>query len=183
MRAGAAALARRETGRQHRAGQLLALRDADAVVVEHGAAALAGGEQLVAVRVVDHGLGQLATLHERDGDAVLREIVQKVGCAIKRIDDPDILSILIGITTLLTQKTVGWISVSQSIDNRTFGGMIHFTDKVVIRLAANLQSAYILRCMGNNSASTARGFNRDGQHRMHRLLSASVSSQLHARRY
>jgi hypothetical protein len=69
-----------------------ALADADAAVVQEGAAALAGGEHLVAQRVIDHRLIDLALVGEGNRDGVLREAVDEIGRAVERVDDPLVLA-------------------------------------------------------------------------------------------
>src|SRR5690606_23786262 len=87
LRLQARPLARRKAGDQQAAGQVLAVADADLLVVEHGAGAAAGGEQLVAQRIEDDAMGRLALLDQRDRDAEVREATQVVGGAVERIDD------------------------------------------------------------------------------------------------
>jgi hypothetical protein len=71
-----------------------ALADADAALVQVGAAALGGGEQVVAAGVVDDGLLDLAAHGQRNADAIDGEAVDEVGGAVQRIDDPDVVRIL-----------------------------------------------------------------------------------------
>ena len=66
---------------------------ADAAVVQIGAAATGGGEQLVAVGVENEPLRDLAAFHQGDGDAVVRQPVDEVGGAVQRIDDPEMLDV------------------------------------------------------------------------------------------
>ena len=66
------------------------LVDADALFIQVGAGALGGGEQVVAGRVVDDGLRDLAALLQRDRYAILRKAVDEIGGAVERIDDPDV---------------------------------------------------------------------------------------------
>jgi hypothetical protein len=72
--------------------QFQALADPDAAVVEEGAAALAGGEHLVAQRVIDHRLGDLPAVGEGNRDRVLGKSVDEIGRAVERVDDPLILA-------------------------------------------------------------------------------------------
>ena len=86
MRTDAAAVTRRGAGDDQGAGQILAVGDPDFAVIEQGAFALAGGEQLVLDRVVDDRLDRLAVFHQCDGHAVMRNAVQEIGSAVQRID-------------------------------------------------------------------------------------------------
>jgi hypothetical protein len=85
--------AERKAGGHQALAQLGALGDADAPVVHVGAAALGGGEEVVAARVVDDRLLDLAAHRQRDGHAVDREAVDEIGGAVERIDDPDVVGI------------------------------------------------------------------------------------------
>ena len=60
-------------------------------VVEVGAVAALGAEQLVAQGVEDDAGGDLAMLLERDRDRPVRQAVQEVGGAVERVDDPAIV--------------------------------------------------------------------------------------------
>src|SRR4051812_3335377 len=64
------ARAKRESGGDQRLLQLDALAHADAAVVEVGAAAARGGEEVVAGGIVDHGLFDPSLHEQRDADAV-----------------------------------------------------------------------------------------------------------------
>src|SRR5688572_512748 len=69
----ARAFAEREAGADQGIAQAQALRNADAAIVQICAAALRGGEQLIAVRVVDHAVREFVAAADRDRDAVPRE--------------------------------------------------------------------------------------------------------------
>ena len=88
-----AELAIGETSADQGVGEAQALGDADAAVVEEGAGALGGGEQLVAVRVEDDGLLDHALARQGDGDRVLGKAVDEVGGAVERVDDPLVLGV------------------------------------------------------------------------------------------
>ena len=75
---------------------MLALGDADAAVVQERAAPARRREEIVAHRVVDHAVRDLAAVRERDRNAVLRKAVQEVGRAVERIDDPDVFRVGVG---------------------------------------------------------------------------------------
>src|SRR5690606_12319468 len=61
---------------------------ANAAVVEESATATAGREQFVAGRVVNHGLGDLTTMHESNRNGVQRQAMDEIGGSIDGIDDP-----------------------------------------------------------------------------------------------
>src|SRR5262245_55176504 len=61
---------------------------AQALIVEESALAALGGEQLLVGRVVDDTGHDRPLALERDGDGELRDAVQEVGRAVKRVHDP-----------------------------------------------------------------------------------------------
>ncbi len=86
-----AVIAAAEMGRagpDHGIGEGLARADAQAAVVQEGAAASLGGVELVRRRVEDDRADDLALALERDGDGEMRNAVQEIGGAVERIDDP-----------------------------------------------------------------------------------------------
>ena len=66
-----------------------ALGDAQAPVVQKSASAFGGGKQIVARRVVDHGLLDLAPYRQRNAHAIHGQAVDEVGGAVQWVDDPD----------------------------------------------------------------------------------------------
>jgi len=77
-----------EAGAQEGFLELGALADPDTPVIEEGAPALGGGEELVPVGVVYHRLGDLAVVGQGDGNGVLGEAVDEVGGAVQGVDNP-----------------------------------------------------------------------------------------------
>src|SRR5690554_3312526 len=106
-------IAERETGADDRVLQFQPAGDADTAIVEECAPPLSSCEQVIAVRIVDDSLGQLTFLHQCDGYAILREVVQKIGGTVERVDDPDILGVLVAVAALLAQKSMGRIGIAQ----------------------------------------------------------------------
>ena len=80
----------RQPAGDDRVGEPLARGDAQAPVVEEGALAALGGEQLVVGRIVDQAGDDRALALERDRDREVRDAVQEVGGAVERIDDPGV---------------------------------------------------------------------------------------------
>ena len=80
-------------GRDHAIGEVLPRRHPEPPVVQEGAAAALGREELVGDRVVDQRRVQLSLPLERDRDGELRDAVQEVGGAVERVDDPAVLRI------------------------------------------------------------------------------------------
>src|SRR5205814_5373304 len=71
-------LLERKSGADQRFLQARAFRDADAAIVEEGAAAPGGGEELVLHRVVDHAVRERAAMLHRDRHAVLRKAMDEI---------------------------------------------------------------------------------------------------------
>ena len=91
-----AAVAEGKAGADEAVAQMLALGDADAAVVQERTAPAGRREEIVAHRVVDHAVRDLAAVRERDRNAVLRKAVQEVGRAVERVDDPDVFRVGVG---------------------------------------------------------------------------------------
>ena len=83
----AAAGVRKRAG-DDRVGEPLARRHPQPLVVEEGALAALGGEQLVVGGIVDDAGDDRAFALERDRDREVRDAVQEVHGAVERIDDP-----------------------------------------------------------------------------------------------
>src|SRR6266851_7859236 len=69
-------------------GEPRARRDAQPLIVEEGALAALGDEELLVRRVVDDSGNDRSLAFERDRDRELRNAVQEVGRAVERVDDP-----------------------------------------------------------------------------------------------
>ena len=69
-------------------GEPLPRGDADAPVVEEGALAAFGDEQVVVRRIVGQRRDDGAVALERDRDGEVRNAVQEIGGAVERVDDP-----------------------------------------------------------------------------------------------
>lgn len=61
------------------------------------------------------------------------------------------------------------IGIPQRLDDGVFGGAIHFTDKITVRFARNVQQIKVLSGTIDNAACAARGSYRDSEHWMHCL--------------
>ena len=122
-----------KAGRDQAFLQARALADADAAVVDVGATALAGAVDIVAVRVVDHRLLDLAAHRQRNADAVKRKAVDEIGGAVQRIDDPDEFGIFCAMLAarFLGQNAVAGVGGQQGFDDRGFGGLVDFSDEVI----------------------------------------------------
>ena len=81
-------LTERKAGADQRAFQARAVGDSQTAPVERRATATAGGEFLVAQRVVDHRVLHLALDFQGNRDRVLGNAMNEVGGAIERVDHP-----------------------------------------------------------------------------------------------
>src|SRR5450830_1293733 len=135
-------VAEREAGADQAISDLVALAYANAFLIEIGTRAFGGGKQVVAGRVVDHRLGDLATLLQGDRNAVLRKTVDEIGSAVEWIDDPDVFIFVVQIgrgARLFGQDGVIWISGLQDVDDGFFSGLIDFGDEVVVLLLGDFE--------------------------------------------
>ena len=161
-------LAERDPGADQRFLQPQALGDADAAVVEEGAASLGGGEQLVLHRIVDHRVRQAAAVLHADRDAILRKAVDEVGGAVERIDDPDVFGLAFGAPGFLGMEVVVGIGVAHDADDRLLGRLVHLGDEVVGPLGLHLEAFAAKRGAVDDRAGLARRANRYGQDGVHK---------------
>ena len=89
-----AAAEMRHAGAYNGIRELDAAGDAQAAVIDEGAAAPFGGVELVHRRIVDDAGDQLALSLERDRDGEYRDAVQEIGRAVERVDDPAVLAVI-----------------------------------------------------------------------------------------
>src|SRR5690606_27084280 len=147
--------------------------DPDTPVVQERTAAAAGGEQLVAGRVVDHGLRDLAALLQGDGNRIQRQAMNEVGGAVDWIDDP----LEFGCFTagalgprltarFFAQQGVGGIGRAQHIDDGFLGGTVHFRDIILGPFACYLQAFEIETGPIDDIAGTAGRLDGGVKHRV-----------------
>ena len=153
-------LARRESGAQDRAGKALAIAHAHAPVVEKGAVALARGEQLVAQRIVDHAVDEVAMIHETDRHREMRKAAQVVVRAVERIDDPDLVGFS-GLAGFLAEDGVVGIGATQLLDDLGFGQLVDLADVVVARFFLDVEPFHAIDVAQDDVACGARGAHRD----------------------
>src|SRR5690606_41750855 len=75
-----------EASDEHRAFEGFAPGDADAAIVQERAAAAAGGEDLVALRIVDDRMQWIVAFEQGNGDAVMRNAVQEGAGTVEGVD-------------------------------------------------------------------------------------------------
>jgi len=164
------AVTEREAGADQGVAQLGGLRDTNPAVVHEGAGAAGGGEKIVAVRVVNHRLRELALDLQRDGHAVGRHTVQEIGGAIERIDDPDVIALRVaarGAGSLLGDDAVARVGAEQRIYNRRFRVAVDFADEIARPLAVDGQPVEVTGAVLNDFGGFAGGLDRRIEHRVH----------------
>ena len=164
------ATAEREAGADQRFGQPRAARDPQPPVVQVGAAAARGVEQVIARGVVDDRLLHLAAEGQRDRHAVHREAVQEVRGAIERVDDPHVVAVLGAVlaTRFLGQDAVARVGGEDGLDDRGLGRAVDFADEVIRPLGADGQQVQVLRAPVDDRPGCARGLDGDVEHGVQR---------------
>ena len=77
-----------ESDGDQRVFEFVGRRNPDALPVQIGVRSAPGVKQFVPGHFVNHARRQLVFVHQRDADAIRREIVHEIGRAVQRIDDP-----------------------------------------------------------------------------------------------
>ena len=114
--------------------------DAQPLVVEEGALAALGDEQLVGDRIVDQAGDDRALALERDRDRELRDAVQEVGGAVERIDDPGVG--LVGAlvpAAFLAEEAVARPRLGKFVAQRLLGAAVGGGDEIGRALERDLQ--------------------------------------------
>jgi len=143
----------------------------DALLVQVGAGALGGGEQVVADRVVDDGLRDHAALLQRDRDAVVGVAVQEIGGAVDRIDDPDVLAVVVqvrGRTRFLAEDGVVGVGFQQRLDDGLFRGLVDVGNEVVVAFFADGDAVEVERSAVDDGRGAAGGLDGRVEHGMHK---------------
>ena len=131
----------REAGRQQRVVQARRVAGADAAVVQVGAAAGLGGEQLLLDRVEHHAELQPTAPAQGDRHRVVRHAEQEVGSAVERVDQPLELGLRVRFRrALLGADGVLRVGAAQPLRDRPFGLAVGAADEVVRALALDLQA-------------------------------------------
>ena len=152
-------------------------RDTQASVVKKGALALRCNKEVIAAWVKDDRLGNLALVHQCNGDRINRHAVDEVCGAIEGVNDPDefrrvVLINLACCTTgesrLFAKKAVAGEGLHKRLDNDPLTGFIHFRDKIVFVFLTNSNTVDVKACAINQRASLACGFHRNIEHWMHK---------------
>ena len=113
-------IAEREAGADQAVGETVTSRHTNATVVQECAAATRGGEQVVAGRVVDHGLRHDTLMREGDRHAVVRKAMDEIRGAIEWIDDPLVFGLVVRLARFFGEDRVIRVGGRQRIDDCRF---------------------------------------------------------------
>src|SRR5215813_13663542 len=153
-----AAAGMRERAGDDRVGQPLARRHPQPLIVEEGALAALGGEQLVIGGVVDDAGDHGAFALEPDRDRKVRNSVQKIQRAVERIDDPAVsLIAAFARATLLAQKTVAGARMLELVAQDLLGAAVGGGDEIGRPLERRLQVLDLAEIALERAARLARG--------------------------
>src|SRR5207248_11753645 len=109
-------------------------------VVEIGACTVIGPELFILQRIEDDAGALLAIALERDGDAEVRQAVEKVRRAVELVDDPAMLAILAGNRAALFHKeTVARPGAGQFLAQRSLGLVVGIGNEIARSLERDLQ--------------------------------------------
>src|SRR5215472_10537280 len=153
-----AAAGMRERAGDDRVGQPLARRHPQPLIVEEGALAALGGEQLVIDGVVDDAGDDGAFALEPDRDRKVRNSVQKIQRAVERIDDPAVsLVAAFARAALLAQKTVAGTRMLEFVAQDFLGAEVGGGDEIGRPLERGLQMLDLAEIALERAACLARG--------------------------
>ncbi len=150
-----------KAGAEQGTGQRFTLRHAHATIVDEGAITLARGEQLVAQRIVDHGMQQVAVVDKTDRNAEVRKTVQVVVRAVERIDDPDLVLRLAAGAGFLAEDTVVGIGALEFAHDLGLGHAVDFRGEIHARFFLDLKAIYAVHVAQDDGACSACSAHRD----------------------
>lgn len=159
--------AERKARADQRVREAVAPADADAPVVQVGAAAARRGEEVVVVRIVDHRLRDDALVRKRDRHAVVRKAVNEVRRAVERIDDPLEFGCVARFAGFFGEDRMIGISGLQRFDDRVFRRLVDFRHEIVLLLLADLDQIEVERCAIDDLSGAASRLDSDVEHGMH----------------
>ncbi len=142
-------------------GEMLAAGDADAVVVQKGAFAFFGDEQVFADRIVDQAGDDHAFALERDRNGEMRNAVQEIRGAVERIDDPAVRLVgAFALAAFLAEKAVAGPRLRQFGVKRFLGAAVGGGDEIGRTFQRDLQ----ILDFAEIALERARGLARGGDH-------------------
>lgn len=96
--------------------------------------------------------------------------MNEIGGAVQGIDDPDVFVVVVqigGCAGFFGQNRMIRIGLTQHVNDRLLGGLIHFSDKIVVVFGHDTQLLDLEGCPSNDRSGAARGFYRSIDHGMH----------------
>ena len=136
--------------------------DADAPVVEEGALAAFGDEQLVVGRIVGQAGNDRAVAFQRNRDRKVRNAVQEVGGAVERIDDPAMALVGAGMgAAFLAEETVIRPRLGKFFAHDRFGLAVGGSDEIARPLQRHLQVLDLAEIAFEASPGAVRGLDHD----------------------
>ena len=152
----------RQPAGHHRLVEPLAGGDAHAPVVEEGAFAALGDEQLVVGRIVGQPGDDRAVALQRDRDRKMRNAVQEVGGAVERIDDPAMGLVGAGMrAAFLAQEAVIRPRLGKLLAHDRFGLAVGGGDEIARPLQRYLQVLDLAEIALEASSGAVRGLDHD----------------------
>src|SRR5690606_20719606 len=165
LRAGPGTLAGCEAGQDHCADQVLAIGDPDALVIERGAAAATGGEQLVAQRVKNNAVDRVAVFDQCDRYAKMRNTTQIVAGAVQGVDNPgEAGASTLGLDqpTFLAKDCVIGGRATELLDDFLFGQLVDFAGEVHAVFLDHVQRVQLVHVAQQDVAGGAGGLDHEG---------------------
>ena len=152
----------RQPAGDDRLGEPLPRGDADAPVVEEGALAALGDEQLVVCRVIGEAGDDRAVPFERDRHGEMRDAVQEIGGAVERIDDPAMRPVGADMgAAFLAEKAVIRPRLGELLAQDRFGAVIGGGDEIARPFHRHLQVLDLAEIALEAAPGPERGLDHD----------------------
>ena len=145
-----------------RVGKPLAARHSQPLVVEEGALAALGGEELVIGGIVDDPGDDRALALEPDRDRKMGNAVQEVQGAVERIDDPAVgLVAAFAYAALLAEKAVARARALELLAHDLLGPVVGGGREIRRPLDRDLQTLDLAEVALEHAAGFLRGLDHD----------------------
>ncbi len=150
-------------------------RHPDSAVVQKGTAAATGGKQFIPARIVNNSLNDLPTVCQRNGNGVYRIAVDKIACAVERVDNPLVFGYAVDClpglvqTRLFTQESMFRIGCAQHVDYGLFNVLVYFRDIIFRPLTCHVHTLEVETGPVNDGAGAACRLNGGVKHGVHKI--------------
>ena len=143
-------------------GQPLPSGDADALIVEEGALAAFGDEQIVIGGIIDQAGDDRAAALERDRDREVRNAVQEIGRAVERVDDPamGLVAAFVRAAFLAEEAVIG-PRLGELFAHDLLGALVGRGDEIARALERDLQLLDLAEIALEAAAGAVRRFDHD----------------------